>query len=159
MIRRIAHIGIATPFLDRAVETYRRLGLEVEAVEVRVPDGVRVAILRVGDSAIELLEPLDETSPVHRFLAGRGPGIHHLALEVDDLESTLEQLAAEGVELVDRHGRQGAGGHRIAFIHPRSQGGVLVELCQPAPAGAAASAESPEPPQTCPAPGKRGSRP
>ncbi|GAB4112136.1 MAG: methylmalonyl-CoA epimerase [Acidobacteriota bacterium] len=156
MVRRIAHIGIATPSLDQAVEVYRRLGLEVEAVEVREPDRVRVAVLGVGDSAIELLEPLDETSPVHRFLAGRGPGIHHVALEVDNLESALDGLAAQGVELVDRHSREGAGGRRIAFIHPRSVGGVLVELCDRGPAGH--SEPSPPEPRWDPPENGEGSR-
>jgi methylmalonyl-CoA/ethylmalonyl-CoA epimerase len=156
MVRRIAHIGIATASLDQAVEAYRRLGLEVEAVEVREPDRVRVAVLRVGNSAIELLEPLDETSPVHRFLASRGPGIHHLALEVDDLESALDGLAKQGVELVDRRSREGAGGRRIAFIHPRSQGGVLVELCDQGPAD---RSETSQPDSRCDLLGKPGGGP
>lgn len=129
-VKRISHIGIATPSITAAAEVYRKLGLEVESVEVREPDRVRVAVIPLGEAAIELLEPMDESSPVARFLARRGAGIHHLALQVDHLEELLAGLAACGVELVDQRPREGAGGHRIAFIHPRSSGGTLLELCE-----------------------------
>jgi methylmalonyl-CoA epimerase len=129
MVKRILHVGIATRSIAVTSEFYRNLGLRVDCTEVRREDGVRVAVLSAGDSAIELLEPIDEASPVRRFLDRRGEGIHHIALEVDDLEGEMRKLRAKGVRLVDESPRRGAGGRMIAFVHPESAGGVLVELC------------------------------
>ena len=130
MVKRILHVGIATRSIAVTSEFYRNLGLRVDCTEVRREDGVRVAVLSAGDSAIELLEPIDEASPVRRFLDRRGEGIHHIALEVDDLEGEMRKLRAKGVRLVDESPRRGAGGRMIAFVHPESAGGVLVELCE-----------------------------
>lgn len=130
MFQAIDHIGIAVADLDEALAAWRRLGLG-EAVIEDVPDqGVRVAMLPVGTGKIELLAPLTPDSPVGRFLERRGPGMHHVAFRVEDLEAALAEAQATGLELIDHEPRTGAGGARIAFLHPRSTGGTLVELCQ-----------------------------
>ncbi len=127
----IEHIGIAVASLDEALGRYRDcLGLEVSGREEVEEQGVRVAMLPVGESRIELLEPTGPGSPVARFLSKRGPGIHHVALRVDDLEGTLRRLKAAGVRLIDERPRPGAGNSRIAFIHPSSMNGVLLELVE-----------------------------
>jgi methylmalonyl-CoA/ethylmalonyl-CoA epimerase len=131
MLHKINHIGIAVPSLDAALPFYRQqLGMEYLGVEEVAEQKVRVAFLRIGDSKIELLEPMAEDSPVALFLAKNGGGIHHLAYEVDDIEAALAKLAADGVRLIDSTPRNGAHGARIAFIHPKASGGVLTELCQ-----------------------------
>ncbi|GAB4303388.1 MAG: methylmalonyl-CoA epimerase [Desulfuromonadia bacterium] len=132
MLRRIDHIGIAVPSLEGALPFYRQnLSLPFHGIE-EVPDQkVRVAMLGIGESKIELLEPTSPDSPVARFLEKSAPGIHHIAYAVDDIETTLARLKGEGVRLIDETPRTGAHGARIAFIHPRSSSGVLTELCQP----------------------------
>ena len=129
-IRRIDHTAVAVRDLDEAIDRYRRF-YDARSVErTSVPDqSVEVAFLTLGDTSLELMSPLDETSGVARFLEKRGEGLHHIGLLVDDLEAELDRLASEGVELIDRRPRRGAHG-RIAFIHPRGTGGVLVELVQ-----------------------------
>ena len=125
------HLGVAVPDLDGAVEVWRDvLGLELEGYETVADQGVRVAKLKAGDDIIELLEPMSADSPIAKFLGKRGAGMHHLCLEVDDLESTLARFKERGLALIDEVPRIGAGGHRIAFVHPRSTGGVLVELSE-----------------------------
>jgi methylmalonyl-CoA/ethylmalonyl-CoA epimerase len=129
---KLDHLGIAVPDLDAALAFWRDcLGLSLEGVEVVESEGVRTAFLDVGDAKIELLEPLDDASVIGRFIARRGPGVHHLCLAVDEIEATLETLDAAGVRLVDRKPRPGAHGKKVAFIHPSSAGGVLVELAEP----------------------------
>jgi methylmalonyl-CoA/ethylmalonyl-CoA epimerase len=131
-IDRISHIGVAVRDLEEALRLYRDLlGLELAHTE-EVPDQqVRVAMLRVGGTRIELLAPLAPDSPVGRFL-GKQPsgGVHHIAYAVDDLEAALRELRSAGVALIDQAPRPGAHGARVAFLHPRSTGGVLTELCQ-----------------------------
>ncbi len=136
MIRRISHIGIAVRSLDESIPFYRdTLGLTFAGTE-HVPDQkVTVAFFEAGESRIELLEPTDAESPVARFIEKRGPGIHHLAYECDDLRARLARFARDGVELVDPEPRPGAHHMDIAFLHPRASGGVLTELCQPAEDG------------------------
>jgi methylmalonyl-CoA/ethylmalonyl-CoA epimerase len=130
-IRKISHIGIAVRDLDRQLALYRDvLGLELLGFEELEDQQVRVAILKVGESNIELLEPLSDSSPVARFLERRGEGIHHLAYEVQGITQVIENLDEMGVELIDRAPRAGAHGKRIAFVHPRSTFGVLTELCE-----------------------------
>lgn len=130
MYEAIDHVGIAVANLEEALAAWGRLGLGEPVIE-EIPDqGVRVAMLPVGTGKIELLEPLRPDSPVGRFLERRGPGLHHMALRVDDLEAALAAAEARGLELIDRRPRTGAGGSRIAFLHPRATGGTLVELCQ-----------------------------
>ncbi|MEJ2079844.1 MAG: methylmalonyl-CoA epimerase [Acidobacteriota bacterium] len=135
MVKRILHVGIATHSIAVVSEFYRLLGLRSERTEVLKDDRVKVAMMSVGDALIELIEPTDDKSPVASFLEKRGEGIHHISLEVDDLDATLERLKKMNVQLIDKDPRGGAGGRRIAFIHPHSTGGVLVELCEALPEG------------------------
>jgi len=132
--RGIDHLGIAVPDLSAAREVFTKLGFRVVAEE-DVPDQkVRVVKLDAGGSDLELLESTDPEGPIGRFVAKRGAGIHHLTLRVEDLAGTLRELEAAGVRLIDREPRIGAGGHRIAFLHPKSTAGILIELCE-APSG------------------------
>lgn len=125
----IHHLGVAVDDLDEAVETYRRLfGAQVERRETVDSQGVEAAALRVGESRVELLASLGDETPVGKFLAKRGPGMHHVAYEVSDLESELRGLAAEGVELIDEEPHPGLFGLEVAFVHPDSVHGVLAEL-------------------------------
>lgn len=130
-IERIAHIGIAVRDLDAQIRFYRdALGLTLERIEEVADQKVRVAVFRVGESAVELLTPLAPESPIAKFLEKRGEGLHHLAYGVRDLPEMLRSLAAKGVDLIDKTPRTGAGGLQIAFLHPRSTFGVLSELCE-----------------------------
>jgi len=127
--RGIHHVGIAVPNLDRAVETYERIfGGNLEHRETVCDQGVEAASVLVGGSRIELLAPTGEDTPVGRFLTRRGPGVHHLAYEVDDVDLVLESLAANGVELIDTVPRVGLFGLQVAFIHPDAVDGVLTEV-------------------------------
>ncbi len=135
MIKRIAHVGIATQSIAAAGEFYNCLGLELNKVEVVEDQKVKVAIMKVGDSAIELIEATQEDSLIQRFVDKRGPGLHHMTLEVDNLEEQLAFLRGKGIKLIDEKPRQGAEGSLIAFVHPESTGGVLIELSQPVPEG------------------------
>jgi methylmalonyl-CoA/ethylmalonyl-CoA epimerase len=128
---KIDHIGIATRHLDEALTLWRdTLGLKVTSTEDVTEQGVRVAMLPVGESQIELLEPLTPNSPVGKFLEKRGPGIHHVALRVTNIQAALVQLKENGARLIDETPRAGAGGCLVAFIHPSSANGVLLELVQ-----------------------------
>ena len=138
MIKRIAHIGIATESIGVVADFYRLLGLEMDTMEVVEDQNVKVAMMKVGESAVELIEPLGESSPVTRFIKKRGEGIHHITFEVDDIEDMLEKLAQANIKLIDEEPRPGTEGDLIAFIHPHSTGGVLIELCQPQPPDEAA---------------------
>ena len=127
--KRIDHLGIAVEDLDASVELWQRLfGAELLARDVQDGQGVSAAMLQVGDTKLELLAALGPETPVGKFLANRGPGMHHLAFEVDDVAAELARLRADGVELVDEEPRPGAFGHTVAFVHPRAAGGVLAEL-------------------------------
>ncbi|HEY8449222.1 MAG TPA: methylmalonyl-CoA epimerase [Bacillota bacterium] len=130
VLERIDHIGIAVDDLDAALVTWERLGLIEAKIETIEDQGVRVAMLKVGDGKVELLAPLGPDTPVGRFLARKGPGLHHVAFRVDDIEAALVEARSRGLELIDETPRLGAGGARIAFLHPRAAGGTLVELCQ-----------------------------
>jgi methylmalonyl-CoA/ethylmalonyl-CoA epimerase len=133
---KIEHIGIATPRLDEALRFWRdALGLQVEHTEVVEEQGVRVAMLPAGEANIELLEPTGADSPVAKFLEKRGPGIHHVAVRVADIRAALARLKDEGARLIDEEPRRGAGGCLVAFVHPSSSGGVLLELVEHAPEG------------------------
>jgi methylmalonyl-CoA epimerase len=128
---RIDHLGIAVEDLDAAVALHRQLyGAEVIARETLDSQGVDAALLVVGDTRIELLASLGPDTPVGKFLASRGPGMHHVAFEVADVAAELDRLRADGVELVDEQPRPGAFGHLVAFVHPRAAGGVLAELVE-----------------------------
>jgi methylmalonyl-CoA/ethylmalonyl-CoA epimerase len=131
---RVHHVAVVVRDLEAALAFYRdRLGLALELVMPIESDAVRIAFLPVGESKVELVQPTDDSTGVARFLASRGEGFHHVCFEVPDLASELDRLAAESVELIDRAPRKGAEGP-VAFIHPRSGHGVLVELIE-APGG------------------------
>jgi len=128
-VREIHHVGVAVADLDEAVETYRRLfGAELEHRETVPSQGVEAASLRVGGGRLELLAALGPETPVGKFLATRGPGMHHLAFAVDDVGAELDRLAADGAELIDDEPRTGLFGLEVAFVHPHATGGVLAEL-------------------------------
>lgn len=126
------HIGIAVQSLDEGRRFYEALGLEVGGEEEVAEQAVRVAFLEVGDSRLELLEPTTESSPIARHLARRGPGLHHLCLRVPDIRAAMARLAGSGYELLSDEPQRGAHGCLVCFVHPRSAGGVLIELSQPA---------------------------
>lgn len=125
----IAHIGIAVPDVDAALRFYRDV-LQVPTRGPEEADGARIVHLEFGDSEVELLEPIQPDSPIGRFLAKRGPGIHHICYRVPDLDAALAASLAQGYTLIDATPRRGAGGCRIAFLHPKSTDGVLIELTE-----------------------------
>jgi methylmalonyl-CoA/ethylmalonyl-CoA epimerase len=128
---KIDHIGIATGGINEAAEFWREaLGLDVPKIEEVAEQKVRVAMLPIGESRIELLEATSEASPISKFLKKRGPGIHHIAVGVDDINEALARLRQNGARLIDEKPRVGAGGCLVAFVHPSSAGGVLLELVQ-----------------------------
>jgi methylmalonyl-CoA/ethylmalonyl-CoA epimerase len=128
---KIDHIGIATRGVEEALAFYRdALGLEVSETEEVAEQMVRVAMLPIGETRIELLEATSADSPISRFLEKRGPGIHHIAVRVDDIRVALAGLKDKGARLIDEEPRHGAGGCLVAFVHPSSTGGVLLELVQ-----------------------------
>ncbi|HEY7511621.1 MAG TPA: methylmalonyl-CoA epimerase [Vicinamibacteria bacterium] len=124
---KVDHLGIAVRDLGEALRAYRALGFEVESVHEVPTEKVRAAFLPVGESRLELLEPTDPGSVIARFLEKRS-GLHHVCVLVEDIEQALAELKAAGVELVDERPRPGAGGSRVAFLHPRAGAGVLLEL-------------------------------
>lgn len=130
-LRDIDHLGIAVTSLAEGLALYRDLfGLEIAFREVLPDQQVEVVMLRCGDRAVELLAPLSPEGPVGKFLAERGPGMHHVAYRVTDLVAALAQAAEAGLQLIDSTPRVGAGGHHVAFLHPRSTGRVLIELVE-----------------------------
>lgn len=135
MLKKISHIGVAVRTLEEAIPFYRdTLRMTFMGVE-EVPEyRVKVAFFQIGASKIELLEPLSEESFLTEFLEKNGPGIHHVAYEVDDIEAAVKMLEADGTRMIDRVPRPGAHGARVAFLHPESSRGVLTELCQMGPA-------------------------
>ena len=131
IVEKIDHVGIAVESIDSWIGFYRDiLGLNYIGSEVVAEQKVRVAFLAIGESRIELLEPISPDSPIAGFLEKRGGGVHHIALKVDDIEEALARHKEAGARLIDEHARIGAHGARIAFIHPKASGGVLLELCQ-----------------------------
>ena len=142
MIRRIAHLGIAVQTLEERLTFWAKaLGLPVAGIETVESEQVKVALLPAGESRIELIEPTARGSTVGKYLARHGEGLHHLALEVEDLPGLVELLREKGVALVGDAPRPGAGGSSVAFVHPKASGGVLLELVQADPAGEAARPE------------------
>jgi methylmalonyl-CoA/ethylmalonyl-CoA epimerase len=125
------HIGIVVRRIEDSISLYEQLlGMKLEKLEVSKKHGVKAAFLSIGETNIELVEPLSESSPVARFLEKRGQGVHHLAFRVENMEGMLENLKDKGVLLVDEKPRIGIEGGKIAFLHPKSTGDVLVELCE-----------------------------
>ena len=128
---KIQHLGVAVGSIEDALSFWRDgLGLELHEIEVVEDQGVRVAMLPIGESRIELLEATGEDTPVGKFIAKRGAGIHHLCIEVENVAAKLAELKAKNVRLIDEQPRIGAGGALVAFVHPASIGGVLIELTQ-----------------------------
>jgi methylmalonyl-CoA/ethylmalonyl-CoA epimerase len=127
---RIAHIGIAVTGLDAGVSFYRDI-LGLSEVPLEDMDGARIVGLAAGPSLIELLEPASPESPIAKFVAKRGQGLHHVCFAVDDIDATLDRCRAAGIRLIDAAPRMGAEGKRVAFLHPSSTSGVLVELSEP----------------------------
>ncbi len=130
MINKIDHIGIAVKNLDEAVDLYKKLGFEVKEIEEVPEQKVKVAMLPVGESKIELLEATSEDSPIAKFIERRGEGVHHIAINVSDIEKALQNAKEKGLQLIDEKPRIGAGGKKVAFIHPKSTKGVLLELVE-----------------------------
>lgn len=131
MFEKIDHIGIAVGDIDKALNLYRdQLGLEFKGIEEVEEQKVRVAFFPVGESKIELLESTDPAGPVGKFIEKKGEGVHHLSFRVTDIEAKLKRLKEQGVALIDEQPRYGAGGAKIAFLHPKSTGGMLIELCE-----------------------------
>lgn len=131
MFKNVDHIGIAVTSLESIVNVYRdTLGLTLHGFEEVAEQKVRVAMFPVGESKLEFLEPTSPESPIAKFIEKKGQGVHHLALHVDDIEAKLSELKEKGVKLIDQTPRMGAGGKKIAFVHPAATGGILIELCQ-----------------------------
>lgn len=129
--KKIAHIGIAVHNIEKSLPFYTTLlGLTLERVEEVESEQVKVAFLKIGESRIELLEPLSEASAIYTYLQKKGEGIHHIALEVDAIEERLSQLKDNGIRLIHDEPKKGANNSQIAFLHPKSTNGVLYELCQ-----------------------------
>jgi methylmalonyl-CoA/ethylmalonyl-CoA epimerase len=131
MLKKIEHLGIAVSSIDQTVKTFETLlGSACYKTEEVQSEGVKTAFLMIGESKIELLEATNPESPIARFLEKKGRGIHHIAFEVDDIDAELARLTAEGFQLIHQSPKEGADNKRIAFLHPSSTEGVLIELCQ-----------------------------
>ena len=131
MVTKVDHIGIAVKNLEEALKFYEDvLGIECLSTEVVEEQKVKVAFLPIGDTEVELLESTEEGGPVDKFIEKRGEGIQHIAYKVDNIEEALEEMKEKGIRLIDEKPRYGAGGAKIAFLHPKSTHGVLIELCQ-----------------------------
>ncbi|MCL1893843.1 MAG: methylmalonyl-CoA epimerase [Holophagaceae bacterium] len=129
---KISHLGIASPSLQSAMENLDRIfGIKQEHIEEVADQKVRTAFYPIGESTLEYLESTDPEGPIGKFLEKKGPGIHHLAFEVDDVDAAVQELLDKGIQMIDKAPRKGAHGNRIAFIHPKETGGVLIEICQP----------------------------
>jgi methylmalonyl-CoA/ethylmalonyl-CoA epimerase len=132
MLGRIDHIGVATDDLDGAIALYEEtLGMPVAHRETVESQGVEAVLLDVGDGHVELLRPLGADTPIGRYLKRKGPGLHHVAYAVEDIDGTLGKLKEAGIELIDSEARTGIRDSRVAFVHPKSTGGVLTEIVQP----------------------------
>jgi methylmalonyl-CoA/ethylmalonyl-CoA epimerase len=133
VLDRIDHIGVATDDLDGAIALYEgKLGMPVAHRETVESQGVEAVLLDVGDGHVELMRPLGPDTPVGRYLSKRGPGLHHVAYTVSDIDAALSELTRAGVELIDTEARRGIRDSRVAFVHPRAMGGVLTEIVEPA---------------------------
>lgn len=131
MVGKVDHIGIAVKSIDEALKFYEDvLGIKCVSQEVVEEQKVKVAFLPIGDTEVELLESTDEDGPVARFIERKGEGIQHIAYKVDDIEKSIKELKEKGIRMIDEEPRYGAGGAKIAFLHPKSTFGVLIELCQ-----------------------------
>ena len=128
---KIHHVGVAVDDLEAAIEMYtKHFGAELVKRAANEKDGLSAAFLRAGEAEVELLQPLREDTPVGKFLAKRGPGLHHIAIAVPDIDAAIAKARAQGMEMIDQEPRIGLHGTRIAFVHPRSVGGVLTEFVE-----------------------------
>ena len=135
MLGRIDHIGVATDDLEGAIALYEKtLGMPLAHRETVESQGVEAVLLDVGEGHVELLRPLGEDTPVGKYLAKKGPGLHHVAYAVDDIDAALSQLKDAGIELIDQEPRAGIRESRVAFVHPKATGGVLTEIVEPSEA-------------------------
>ena len=130
MIKHISHIGIAVSNLEEGIAFYEKLGLTLEAIEEVPSQKVKVAFFPCGDTRIEVLAPTDPESPIAKFIEKRGEGIHHIAIRVDDISAAMQSLKEKGIRLLSEEPRVGAGGALIAFVHPKTANGTLIELCE-----------------------------
>lgn len=131
MVSKVDHIGIAVSNLEESVKFYEEiLGLKFQGIETVEEQKVKVAFLPVGDTEVELLEATTLDSPIAKFIEKKGQGVQHIAFRVENIEKALEEMKAKGIRLIDEKPRYGAGGARIAFLHPKSTNGVLIELCE-----------------------------
>jgi methylmalonyl-CoA/ethylmalonyl-CoA epimerase len=131
LIKKIDHIGIAVKSLEEALPFYTEvLKLELKGIEEVESEGVKVAFLKVGESKIELLEPLSDESAIAKHIEKRGEGIHHIALGVDSIQGRIEEIKATGIKMINEEAKSGGGGALVAFMHPKSTGKVLYELCE-----------------------------
>ena len=131
MLKKINHIAIAVKDLDQATKFYQNtLGLPLSSVEVVAEQKTKVVFLKIGESNIELVQPAEPGSPLDKFLETRGPGIHHICLEVDDIEAEIKSLLEKGAVMIDQKPRLGAHHSKVAFIHPKSSNGILIELVE-----------------------------
>lgn len=131
MVKKLDHVGIAVKDLQATLKFYEEtLGLKSAGIEVVEEQKVRVAFLPIGDTEVELLESTEEDGPIAKFIAKNGEGIQHMAYRVDDIEAAIAEMKEKGIRMIDEKPRYGAGGAKIAFCHPKSTSGVLVELCQ-----------------------------
>jgi methylmalonyl-CoA/ethylmalonyl-CoA epimerase len=131
VIKKVDHIGIAVKDLDETLKFYEDvLGIKAQGNEVIEEQKVRVAFLPIGDTEIELLESTEENGPVSKFIEKKGEGIQHIAYKVDDIDKAVEEMKSKGIRMIDEKPRYGAGGAKIAFLHPKSTFGVLIELCE-----------------------------
>ena len=131
MVKKIDHIGIAVKSLEESLKFYENvLGIKAQGNEVIEEQKVRVAFLPIGDTEIELLESTEENGPISKFIEKKGEGIQHIAYKVDDIDKAIEEMKSKGIRMIDEKPRYGAGGAKIAFLHPKSTFGVLIELCE-----------------------------
>ena len=131
MVKKVDHIGIAVKSLEETLKFYEdALGLKCEGTEVVKEQKVKVAFLPIGDTEMELLESTDDEGPIARYIEKKGEGVQHIAYRVDDIEKAIEEMKAKGIKMIDEKPRYGAGGAKIAFLHPKSTHGVLIELCE-----------------------------
>ncbi|NLM42944.1 MAG: methylmalonyl-CoA epimerase [Clostridiales bacterium] len=131
MVKKVDHIGVAVNNLEESIKFYEEvLGLKLQGIETVEEQKVKVAFLPIGDTEIELLEATTPDSPIAKFIEKKGQGVQHIAFRVDDIEKALEEMRNLGIRLIDEKPRYGAGGARIAFLHPKSTNGLLVELCE-----------------------------
>lgn len=131
MVNKVDHIGIAVSNLEESIKFYQEiLGLELHGTEVVEEQKVKVAFLPIGDTEVELLEATTPESPIAKFIETKGQGVQHIAFRVDNIEAALDDMREKGIRLIDEKPRYGAGGARIAFLHPKSTNGVLIELCE-----------------------------